>query len=63
MMFYELRFAQDHLGDSKKITFKASGASEAINLARQEAENRSAELWLDSHKLCTIHSGRIADDA
>lgn len=54
MSLYELRFGQDGVHGPKTIRFDADDASMALILAHRQAPDRSAELWRDDQKLCSI---------
>jgi hypothetical protein len=51
---YRLKFVEDDRGVQKDVEFEAEDAAMALVIAHKEASNRSAELWCDGHKLCTI---------
>jgi len=51
---YRLKFFDDDKGSAKEIEFDAFDAAQALIIAHNEASDRSAELWCDSEKLCTI---------
>jgi hypothetical protein len=57
---YRLKFMDDSRGLAKDIEFEASDAAHALIIAHKEASNRSAELWRDGKKVCTIR--RIGED-
>ena len=54
MSRYELRFNRDGAHEPKTIRFDAEDASMALILAHRQAPDRSAELWRDDRKLCSI---------
>jgi hypothetical protein len=58
---YRLKFFDDAHGVAKDIEFEAKDASRALIIAHREARNRSAELWCDGRKTCTIR--RLKADA
>lgn len=51
---YCLIYSDDGIGPRKLIEFSADEPSRALILAHLEASERSAELWRDGRKLCTI---------
>lgn len=51
---YQLIFSDDGRGEPRKIEFDAEDAATALSIAHKEAPDRSAELWRDAQKLCTI---------
>lgn len=51
---YRLKFMDDDRGVRKDVEFEAHDAAMALMIAHDEACNRSAELWCDGAKLCTI---------
>lgn len=51
---YRLKFGDDGFGAAKEIEFEAHDAYKALVIAHGEAQNRTAELWRDGRKLCTI---------
>jgi hypothetical protein len=51
---YRLKFSEDSRGVAKDIEFEAHDAARALIIAQMEASNRSAELWCDGQKLCSI---------
>ena len=51
---YRLRFMDDGRGVPKEVEFEAQDAATALVIAHNEASDRSAELWCDGQKLCTI---------
>ncbi|QZH74273.1 MAG: hypothetical protein JY451_11305 [Erythrobacter sp.] len=57
---YRLKFSDDGLGLPKEIEFEAEDAAGALIIAHGEARNRSAELWRNGEKVCTIM--RTRDD-
>jgi hypothetical protein len=57
---YRLKFTEDGLGLPKEIEFEAHDAATALTIAHKEANDRSAELWCNGQKLCTIK--RAASD-
>ena len=54
MHTYRLKFFDDARGVAKDIEFEAYDAARALIIAHKEASNRSAELWRDGEKICTI---------
>ena len=57
MADYLIKFSRDHLGPAKEIAFTARDAGPALIFAQQEAHGRSAELWRDGHRVCTLRLG------
>jgi len=57
---YRMKFMDDDRGSRKDVEFEAEDAAAALVIAHKEASNRSAELWCDGQKLCTIK--RTAED-
>ena len=51
---YSLIYADDGIGRAKRVDFQAFDAATALIIAHREASERSAELWCESRKLCTI---------
>ena len=51
---YRLKFFEDGRGVAKEVEFDAFDAAQALIIAHKEACERSAELWCDGAKLCTI---------
>ena len=51
---YRLKFGDDGYGVAKEIEFEAYDAYKALTIAHGEAQGRTAELWRDGRKLCTI---------
>jgi hypothetical protein len=54
MSRYELKLGRKGDQEPQKLQFEADDASMALILAHQRASDRSAELWQDGKKLCTI---------
>ena len=54
---YCLKFADEHEG-SPEIEFEADDAFKALEVAHDRAKDRSAELWRDGEKLCSIRRVR-----
>lgn len=54
MPIYTLTFADDDHGLAKRLDFTAPDAGGALAAARTEAENRPAELWLGTKRLCRV---------
>jgi hypothetical protein len=44
----------DGKGLPKEVEFEAQDAATALVIAHKEASDRSAELWCNGRKLCTI---------
>lgn len=59
MNTYQLVYSDDGRGVPRKIEFDAKDAAAALSIACAEAPERSAELWHNDEKLCTI---RRSDD-
>lgn len=55
---YRITFLEDGRGSQKDVDFEAQDAATALVIAHKEASNRSAELWCDGRKLCTIKRAR-----
>jgi hypothetical protein len=51
---YRLKFGDDGYGVAKEIEFEAYDAHKALVIAHGEAQGRTAELWREGRKLCTI---------
>ena len=52
---YRIKFPEEHDGrPAKDVEFEAHDSSEALLIAHREARSRSAELWCDGAKICTI---------
>lgn len=51
---YRLVFLGDGSGIENHVEFQAADAAKALIVAQHEATRRSAELWCDGRKLCTI---------
>jgi hypothetical protein len=51
---YRLKFQDEGERPAKDLEFEAGDAGEALIIAHSEARSRSAELWRDGKKLCTI---------
>jgi len=51
---YRLKFTEDGKGVQRDVEFEAHDAAMALILAHKEAANRSAELWCDGHRVCSI---------
>lgn len=51
---YRLVFLGDGSGIGNHVEFQAADAAKALIVAQHEATRRSAELWCDGRKLCTI---------
>lgn len=54
MQTYSLRYFDDGIGKAKRVDFAAYDAATALVIAHREASRRSAELWCENRKLCTI---------
>jgi hypothetical protein len=54
MNTYSLRYTDDGIGRAKQVDFQAFDAATALIIAHREASDRSAELWCEDRKLCTI---------
>ena len=51
---YRLKFADAGTRGAREIEFEAEDAYQALLFAHDEANSRSAELWRDGRKLCSI---------
>lgn len=56
---YRLKFSDDGRGVPKDVEFEAPDAAMALLIAQREASNRSAELWCDGRRLCTIRRSNL----
>jgi len=54
MNAYQLVFSDDGFGKSKEIEFYAEDPSCALAMAKEIASTRSAVLWHNDKKLCTL---------
>lgn len=54
MSRYEVKFVDDGDREPGTLQFEAEDVGVALILAHQQAPDRSAELWQDDRKLCTI---------
>lgn len=54
---YRLKFGEEDERPAKDIEFEAHDSFEALRIAHEEARTRSAELWQDGQKLCSIRRG------
>ncbi|MPS67230.1 MAG: hypothetical protein E2586_01865 [Novosphingobium sp.] len=63
MKIYTLRFSEDAEGVARRIEFKAEDLTTALIIAHREAARRTAELWDEARKLCTIRREAAASDA
>ena len=54
METYHLLFADDGIGLARKVEFEAEDAARALIFAHREAQDRSAELWKGSRRLCSV---------
>jgi len=52
---YLLRFDGEKGSPSAEIEFQANNAYQALVIAHREGGGRSAQLWRDGKKLCTIN--------
>lgn len=59
---YRLKYADDGFGVAKEIEFDAVDSGQALHLAQQERRGRSAELWHDGLRLCTLRRSQGAAD-
>jgi hypothetical protein len=60
MHIYCLKFRDDGRGFDKLIEFEAQDPSGALSVAGRENMYRSAELWQDGRRICTLQ--RIGPD-
>ena len=51
---YRLKFQEENGRPAKDVEFEAEDSYQALVIAHQEARTRSAELWRDGQKLCSI---------
>lgn len=54
---YRLKFHEEDGRPAKDVEFEAHDSFEALRVAHEEARTRSAELWRDGQKLCSIRRG------
>ncbi|MCB5425164.1 hypothetical protein H0274_07840 [Altererythrobacter sp. CC-YST694] len=54
MYTYRLIYSDDGIGVAQTIEFDANDPGAALNIADRHEPNRSAELWCDRERLCTI---------
>lgn len=54
MARFSLIYRDDGIGPRKRIEFHGEDPGRALQFAHQEAGERSAELWKDGERLCTI---------
>jgi len=54
MLTCSLRYADDGVGVEKRVEFRANDPAAALAFAHREASRRSAELWCEDRKLCTL---------
>ena len=54
MAHYSLIIRTDGAGPDKRIEFSGEDPGRALHIAQRQASDRSAELWKDGEKLCTI---------
>jgi len=54
MSHYSLIFHADGTGPQKRIEFHGEDPGRALLLAHRESGERSAELWKDGERICTI---------
>lgn len=59
---YRLKYAEDGFGVAKEIEFEAGDSAQALYFAQRERRGRSAELWLDGARLCTLRRSPGAAD-
>jgi len=62
MPSYSLKIAADRTSEAIHIRFDAVDAAEALIIAHREAVNKSAELWRENHKVCTIRREPVGGD-
>lgn len=51
---YRLKFQEEDGRPAKDVEFEAEDSYQALFIAHQEARTRSAELWRDGQKVCSI---------
>lgn len=51
---FRLKFDPEGERPAKDVEFEAEDAARALIIAHREARRRSAELWRDGKKLCSI---------
>ena len=54
MAIYALVFSDDECGLAKRLEFSADDLTSALITGHKEAIGRTAELWRDEIRLCTI---------
>jgi len=54
MQTYQLKFPNAQDGEADVIEFEADDAARALIVAHKKSSRRSAELWRDEQRLCTI---------
>jgi hypothetical protein len=55
MNVYTLRFVESDAGQPERLKFRAPDTVSTLVIAHEEASRRSAELWDEAKRLCTIH--------
>lgn len=55
MTVYTLKFVECVSGQPERLEFSAADIVAALVIAHEEASRRSAELWVEAKRLCTIH--------
>lgn len=58
MNVFRLKFTDDGLGLAKEVEFTAVDPGRALTIAQYEARGRSAELWRDGARICTLRRSR-----
>ena len=51
---YRLKYAEDGFGVAKEIEFEAPDSAQALYYAQRERRGRTAELWRNGARLCTL---------
>ncbi len=59
---YRLKYVDDGFGVAKEIEFDAANSAQALYFAQKETRGRSAELWRDGSRLCTLRRSPGAAD-
>ncbi len=58
MNTYKLIYTDDGIGVAQTIEFDAGDPGSALTIADRQAPNRSAELWCEHERLCTIRRSK-----
>jgi len=51
---FRLKYAEDGFGVAKEIEFDAPDSGQALYFAQKERRGRTAELWRNGSRLCTL---------